>query len=208
MRLERILSLEMMMRGMKLLTKDIFIDTDCISAFLWAGNESLLSQLYPGRIVMPKPVYDEIDRPTLAWMKARVDSMIIAGNLTVVDLTSGTEEFDLYYKLTESPDEGYRIIGAGEASSIALAKAKNGIVASNNFNDILMYINKYSLEYTTTACVIITGLFLGQSSRLSQIALFLLPPVLLFHAHIFVSYKYDSMHDYGVYVLLLLSVRE
>lgn len=155
MRLERILSLEMMMRGMKLLTKDIFIDTDCISAFLWAGNESLLSQLYPGRIVMPKPVYDEIDRPTLAWMKVRVDSMIIAGNLTVVDLTSGTEEFDLYYKLTESPDEGYRIIGAGEASSIALAKAKNGIVASNNFNDILMYINKYSLEYTTTADILV-----------------------------------------------------
>ena len=155
MRLERILSLEMMMRGMKLLTKDIFIDTDCISAFLWAGNESLLSQLYPGRIVMPKPVYDEIDRPTLAWMKARVDSMIIAGNLTVVDLTSVTEEFDLYYKLTESPDEGYRIIGAGEASSIALAKAKNGIVASNNFNDILMYINKYSLEYTTTADILV-----------------------------------------------------
>lgn len=111
MRLERILSLEMMTRRMKLLTKDIFIDTDCISAFLWVGNESLLSQLYPGRIVMPKPVYDEIDRPTLAWMKARVDSMIIAGNLTVVDLTLGTEEFDLYYKLTESPDEGHKIIG-------------------------------------------------------------------------------------------------
>ena len=61
---------------------------------------------------------------------------------------------------------------------------------------------------TENACFIITGLFLGQSSRLSQIALFLLPPVPLFHAHIFVSYKYDSMHAYDVYVLLLLSVRE
>lgn len=137
------------------MTKDIFIDTDCISAFLWVGNESLLSKLYPGRIVIPKPVYDEIDRPTLAWMKARVDSMITAGNLTVVDLTLGTEEFDLYYKLTESPDEGHKIIGDGEASSIALAKAKNGIVASNNFNDILTYINEYSLEYTTTADILV-----------------------------------------------------
>lgn len=155
MLLERISSLEMMTRGMKLLTKDIFIDTDCISAFLWVGNESLLSQLYPGRIVMPKPVYDEIDRPTLAWMKARVDSMIAAGNLTIVDITSGTEEFDLYYKLTGSPDAGHKIIGDGEASSIALAKAKNGIVASNNFNDILTYINEYSLEYTTTADILV-----------------------------------------------------
>lgn len=125
------------MRGTRLLTKDIFIDTDCISAFLWVGNESLLSQLYPGRVVMPKPVYDEIDRPALAWMKARVDSMINAGKLTV------------------NPDEGHKIIGDGEASSIALAKVKNGIVASNNFNDIFTYINEYSLEYTTTADILV-----------------------------------------------------
>lgn len=66
MHLEKILSLEMIARGTRLLIKDIFIDTDCISAFLWVGNESLLSQLYPGRVIMPKPVYDEIDRPTLS----------------------------------------------------------------------------------------------------------------------------------------------
>ena len=29
----------MMTKGTRLLTKDIFIDTDCISAFLWVGNE-------------------------------------------------------------------------------------------------------------------------------------------------------------------------
>ena len=138
-----------------MLTKDIFIDTDCISAFLWVGNESLLSKLYPGRIVMPKPVYDEIDRPALAWMKKRVDIMIAAGNLTVVNLISGTEEFDLYYKLTENPGEGHKSIGDGEASSIALAKVRNGIVASNNFSDILTYIEEYSLEYTTTADMLV-----------------------------------------------------
>ena len=93
MHLEKILSLEMIARRTRLLTKDIFIDTDCISAFLWVGNESLLSQLYPGRVIMPKPVYDEIDRPTLSWMKARVDSMISTGKLTVVELSSGTEYF-------------------------------------------------------------------------------------------------------------------
>lgn len=155
MHLEKILSLEMMARGTRLLTKNIFIDTDCISAFLWVGNESLLSQLYPGRVIMPKPVYDEIDRPALTWMKARVDSMISAGKLTVVELLSGSEEFELYYKLTENPDEGHKIIGDGEASSIALAKVRNGIVASNNFNDILAYIHEYSLEYTTTADILV-----------------------------------------------------
>lgn len=99
MHLEKILSLEMIARRTRLLTKDIFIDTDCISAFLWVGNESLLSQLYPGRVIMPKPVYDEIDRPTLSWMKARVDSMISTGKLTVVELSSGTEEFDFVLQI-------------------------------------------------------------------------------------------------------------
>lgn len=144
-----------MMRGTRLLTKELFIDTDCISAFLWVENESLLSQLYPGKVVMPKPVYDEITRPNLSWMKTRVDSMVNDGKLTIVGLTAGTEEFDLYYKLTENPDEGHKIIGEGEASSIALAKVKNGIVASNNFKDIMSYINKYSLEYTTTADILV-----------------------------------------------------
>ena len=57
--------------------------------------------------------------------------------------------------MTENPDQGHKIIGEGEASSIALAKVKNGIVASNNFNDILTYINEYSLEYTTTADILV-----------------------------------------------------
>lgn len=136
------------------MTKDIFIDTDCISAFLWVGNESLLAQLYPERVIMPKPVYDELDRPNLTWMKERIDSMISAGTLRVIELTAGTEEFELYYKMTENPEEGHRIIGEGEASALALAKSKNGIVASNNFRDILSYINEYSLEYITTADIL------------------------------------------------------
>lgn len=152
---EMILSTERTMKEMRTLTKDIFIDTDCISAFLWVHDESLLAQLYPGQVVMPKPVYDEIDRPQLAWMKQRVDSMIMAGQLKVMELDSGTEEFDLFYKFTQRPEQGHKIIGDGEASSIALAKAKNGIVASNNFRDTISYVKEYNLEYTTTGMIMI-----------------------------------------------------
>lgn len=137
------------------MTKKIFIDTDCISAFLWVKNESLLSKLYPDRIVMPKPVYDEIDRPQLAWMKQRVDKMIRDGNLVVTNLEAGSEEFDLYYKMTQNPDSGHKIIGDGEASALAIAKVKNGIVASNNFRDIHTYINEFSLENITTGDILV-----------------------------------------------------
>ena len=57
------------------------------------------------------------------------------------------------------------------------------------------------------ARITFTGLFLGQSIRLPQITLFLLLHVPPFHARICGAYKYGSMHAYGVYVLLLLSVR-
>lgn len=137
------------------MTKKIFIDTDCISAFLWVKNESLLSKLYPDRIVMPKPVYDEIDRPQLAWMKQRIDKMISDGHLKVYDLKSNTEEFDLYYKMTQNPKFPHKVIGDGEASSIALAKVQNGIVASNNFKDILSYIKEYELENITTGDILV-----------------------------------------------------
>ena len=41
-------------------TNKIFFDTDCLSAFLWVNNESLLPILYPGKIVIPEQVYVEL----------------------------------------------------------------------------------------------------------------------------------------------------
>lgn len=110
---------------------------------------------------MPKPVYDEIDNPKLEWMKKRVDNMIKSDDLIVVDLLSGTDEFELYYKLGENPDDGHIIIGNGEASSIALAKVKSGILASNNLRDILPYVEEYSLEYITTADILLEAYIRG-----------------------------------------------
>lgn len=31
------------------MTETVYFDTDCLSAFLWVNNQSLLAQLYPGR---------------------------------------------------------------------------------------------------------------------------------------------------------------
>lgn len=47
--------------------------------------------------------------------------------------------------------KGIKIIGQGEAACIAFAKANNAVICSNNLKDILFYVNKYNLEYLTTA---------------------------------------------------------
>jgi len=34
------------------MTNKLFIDTDCISSFLWVKEENIILKLYPGRIVV------------------------------------------------------------------------------------------------------------------------------------------------------------
>lgn len=135
------------------MTEPLFFDTDCISAFLWVDNESILSKLFPGRIIIPKEVYDELSHPgvnRVKGLKAQVDLMLRAGDATIETIAVSTATYELYRKLTSHPDAGHKIIGKGEAASISLAKEKQGIVASNNLRDIAGYITEYGLSHLTT----------------------------------------------------------
>lgn len=59
-----------------LLIDSLFFDTDCISAFLWVGEEFLLSQLYPTKIIIPQEVYKELSNPSILWMKTKIDILV------------------------------------------------------------------------------------------------------------------------------------
>lgn len=135
------------------MTEPLFFDTDCISAFLWVNNESILSKLFPGRVIIPKEVYDELSHPgvnRVKGLKAQVDIMVRSGAATIETIVVGTDTYKLYRKLTNSPDLGHRVIGRGEAASISLAKERNGILASNNLKDISVYVEEYELSHVTT----------------------------------------------------------
>lgn len=135
------------------MTDLLFIDTDCISAFLWVDNESILTKLFPGRIVIPKEVYDELSYPGLNMIKEfkkQVDLLVLNGHARIETIDTDTEIYKLYKKLTKNPDSGDKIIGKGEAAAISLAKYNNGILASNNLKDIDRYIKKYNLKHMTT----------------------------------------------------------
>ena len=106
------------------------------------NNESILSKLFPGRVIIPKEVYDELSHPgvnRVKGLKAQVDIMVQSGAATIETIVVGTNTYRLYRKLTNSPDPGHRVIGRGEAASISLAKERNGILASNNLKDISVY---------------------------------------------------------------------
>ncbi len=132
--------------------KSLFFDTDCISAFLWVKEEGLLYTLYQGRIVLPKPVYNEISK--LEHLKAQIDSMHAHNHLSIEEILVDSAEFEIYSSLALKPNSGQIIIGKGEAASIAFAKVRSGIVASNNLKDISNYIQDFNLDHVTTGDIL------------------------------------------------------
>ena len=63
------------------MTKQLFFDNDCVSSFLWANEEDLLLKLYPGRIVLPQEVVNELLNPSIPHIKRRVTYLITNGDI-------------------------------------------------------------------------------------------------------------------------------
>ena len=139
------------------MTEPLFFDTDCISAFLWVDNESILYKLFPGRIIIPKEVYNELSNPKVNCrksLKKQVDLLIQNDYAKIENILVGTNIYNTYQKLTTNPDSCHKIIGKGEAASIALAKENNGILASNNLKDISIYVEEFHLKHLTTGDIL------------------------------------------------------
>ena len=135
------------------MTSEMFFDTDCLSSFLWINNTNLLHELYGGKIVLPEPVYQELSNPRIPQLKGRADALIASKDSFVQQIEVGTEEYNLYSSLTQEQD-GKKSIGRGEAAGIALAKTYNGVIASNNYADIVEYIKEYNLKHIDTGQIL------------------------------------------------------
>lgn len=143
------------------MTDKLFFDTDCISAFLWVKEENILFKLYPGKIILPKPVFSELSNPSIPHIKRKINELCLSGDVSTKEILVNTEEYKLYCELAISPPKGEKVIGKGEAAAIALAKTYNGIIASNNLKDISKYVEKYNLEHKTTADLLVEALNKG-----------------------------------------------
>jgi predicted nucleic acid-binding protein len=135
------------------MTDKLYFDTDCISPLLLLGKENILLELYRTRIVLPQQVFIELCK--VNSIRAKIGYLQSRSEIEVQPIIAGTPESDLYFKLTASPAKGFKTIGRGEASAIALTKVNNGILASNNFKDIMQYIKLYGLKYTTSADILV-----------------------------------------------------
>ena len=136
------------------MTKPVFYDTDCLSSFLQINRIDLLKKEY-SKIIISAKVKDELfDKNTPEKIKNRLTSIIQDGYVEIKDLEFGSSEFEQYYEFIT--DDKTEDIGKGELSVISLAIAKNGILASNNLNDVCYFVKKYNLEHVTTSKIIVT----------------------------------------------------
>lgn len=143
------------------MTDQLFFDTDCISSFLWVGEENILLKLYPGRVVLPQPVFDELSHPSIPHIKSKVVALCTNGDIVTKQILLNTTEYGLYHELAISPPKGETRIGKGEAAALSLAKAYGGIIASNNLKDIKRYVEKYELHHVTTGDIMVMALKAG-----------------------------------------------
>lgn len=140
------------------LTDQFFFDTDCLAAFLWVREESILEKLYPGKIILPAQVYEEIKK--VPHLQARADKMISNGVVQVESMMVDSDEYSDYVQMTSS-ENSLRIIGNGEAAGIAMVKHRGGTLASNNLRDIRIYVEKYQLNHITSGDIMIEALKTG-----------------------------------------------
>ena len=137
------------MKKMIFLTKRAFFDTDYLSSFLRIDRMDLILDKY-GEILISKEVKKELcDNNNNYYIKKRFQKVCEDGKVKIYEIESGTEEWDITLNLMLMSEDVSK--NRGEIASIALAKSKNCILASNNLTDVCDCVKHYDLEHTTTA---------------------------------------------------------
>lgn len=130
------------------MTDEIYFDTDCLSSFLIIGKRFLLTRLFAGRIILPAICYQEILRAY--FLRSEFTYLIKEANVDIRDFDAGTPEYQLYYDMTQNRSSGLPIIGRGEAAALSMAKYRKGILASNNYADVKIYVDRYGIRHLST----------------------------------------------------------
>lgn len=81
----------------------LFFDTDCFYSFLWVKEENILFKLYPGKIILPKQVFNELANPSIPHIKRKVNQLCLNGQVSTKEILAKTDEYKLYFELAVSP---------------------------------------------------------------------------------------------------------
>lgn len=126
-------------------------DNDCLSSFLWVKRTDLLVSLFPGQILVPEPVSEELSyfkKTRFSWVFFDFQQQVQMGLIKVVPIVIGDPVAEEYMLLI-SGKKG-KALGKGEAAVLAWVRYNGGTVASNNLADVAQYCRVHNLPLITT----------------------------------------------------------
>ena len=139
---------------MNTLNKPVFSDTDCLECFLFVGAGYILEALF-SKITIPEQVYNELtDKGTPQIIKTNFNNFK-KGFVEIKDIEFASQEYVTY----KSIEKGFwsktnSVCGPGESAALALAYLNNGIIASNNLQDVEEYIESLDIELITSSMIL------------------------------------------------------
>lgn len=133
--------------------KQIFYDTDCIYSFLVIGKEYILKKLFK-EINIPKPAYDELIILCSPNLQKSLNNLINSGFVKIVNMGIFSEEYTKYTCIKNGYWDDLKIVGKGEAAALAFAIVNDGIIVSNNLNDVVVYVEKFNLTLFTSSIIL------------------------------------------------------
>lgn len=135
-----------------MIDKIIFYDADFLICFLTIGETSILKKAF-NEIIVPKQVFKELTRKkTPKIVKETIINLRDSGFVKVPVIKSNSR-VNMAYRAIKNGywHEDFRRLGKGESSVLAFAIEEEGVIASNNFDDIKDYVDKYELPLLTTS---------------------------------------------------------
>ena len=130
--------------------KDVFYDSDCLTCFLAVKECGILQQLF-SKVIVPLVVKEEIlHRGTPQYIKDNFNELLLLDFVEIREMGIMSKEYDFYDELKKE----YPGIGDGEAAVIALVHENGGVIASNNLRDVRDPIEKFDLNFITTAFIL------------------------------------------------------
>lgn len=134
----------------------VVFDTDCISSFLWVEKVDIINQVFHGSKIIPKKVYDEIQKlkkfSNYRFVFDELDNQISLGNFIVDDFLVTSNKGKEYLSLISLSNP--MRIGDGEAAALSIVKTDGGTIASNNLKDIIQHVSKNKIPHIHTDTIL------------------------------------------------------
>ena len=137
--------------------KKTIYDSDCLDCFLIVKRTDILEKLF-SKIIIPQNVHDEISHPkTPSNIVTEFNNLKNKKFVVVEEICLHTMPYN-HYKAMIDGYWGDGSIGKGEASAIALAIDKEGIVASNNLKDVKKIVEDNDIPLITAPIILTKAL--------------------------------------------------